>query len=184
MDLKKIISGCQKGDAKAQKALVLRYASLLLTVGRRYMKNEVDAEDILQDSFIKIFQSFKQFDPNKGTLDGWMKRIVINTALKQYRSQKQHLPTENLEQHNEVFILPSVYEKLHEEDLIQLISSIPEGYRQVFNLYAIEGYSHKEVAEMLEIAEASSRSSLSRARAHLQKRIKKNKMSESWMKIG
>ena len=184
MELKKIISGCQKANAKAQKALVLRYAGLLLTVSRRYMKNEVDAEDVLQDSFIKIFQAFNQFDPNKGSLDGWMKRIVINTALKQYRAQKQQFPTDNLEHNNEVFILPSVYEKLHEEDLIQLISSIPEGYRQVFNLYALEGYSHKEIAEMLGIAEASSRSSLSRARMHIQKRIKKNKISESWMKIG
>lgn len=184
MELKHILSGCKNKKPTAQKALVFRYTSILLTVSRRYAKNEPDAEDVLQDAFIQIFKSFKQFDVNKGSLEAWMKRIVINTALKQFRTQKKWLEiSQNLHDH-EIPILPSVYEKLQEEELIQLISSLPEGYRQVFNLYAIEGYSHKEIASLLGIEEGSSRSNLSRARSLLKEKIKQLKKTESWMKIG
>jgi RNA polymerase sigma-70 factor (ECF subfamily) len=184
VDLKNIISGCKRKDAKAQKALVLRYAGILMTVGRRYTKSEIDAEDILQDAFILIFQSFHQFDPNKGTLESWMRKIVVNTALKSFRKKKSKIVEYTDSTSSELHILPGIYEKLHEEELIQVISELPEGYRQVFNLYAIEGYSHKEISSLLNIEEVSSRSRLSRARKLLQERIKKIKKSESWVKIG
>lgn len=184
MELKHIISGCKKKEPSAQKALVLRYTGILLTVTRRYTKNELDAEDVLQDGYIEIFKSFNQFDINKGTLEGWMKRIVINTALKHFRVQKNWLDNGQEILENDIPILPSVYEKLQEEELIQLISSLPDGYRQVFNLYAIEGYSHKEISSLLGIEEASSRSNLSRARSLLKDKLKQIKKTESWMKIG
>jgi RNA polymerase sigma-70 factor (ECF subfamily) len=184
LELKHIISGCKKREPGAQKALVFRYTGILLTVCRRYTRNELDAEDVLQDAYIEIFKSFKNFDANKGTLEGWMKKIVINTALKQFRAQKNWLENGLQVIDNDIPILPSVYEKLQEEELIQLISSLPEGYRQVFNLYAIEGYSHREISSLLGIEEASSRSNLSRARGLLKDKLKQIKKTESWMKIG
>lgn len=168
----------------AQKALVFRYTGILLTVSRRYTRNEPDAEDVLQDAYVQIFKSFHQFELNKGTLEAWMKKIVIHTALKQFRTQKNRIENGLEITDPDIAILPSVYEKLQEEELIQLISSLPDVYRQVFNLYAIEGYSHREIAELLGIEEVSSRSNLSRARGILQKKIKQIKRTESWMKIG
>lgn len=164
--------------------MVFRYTGILLTVSRRYTRNEPDAEDVLQDAYVQIFKSFHQFELNKGTLEAWMKKIVIHTALKQFRTQKNRIENGLEITDPDIAILPSVYEKLQEEELIQLISSLPDVYRQVFNLYAIEGYSHREIAELLGIEEVSSRSNLSRARGILQKKIKQIKRTESWMKIG
>lgn len=182
--IKEIVAGCLKGHVSCQRELVNRFSESLYTVCIRYIGDEHKAQDILQDSFIKIFSSIKQYDENKGNLSTWMRKITVNTALKQL--DKKYLDSSNtlaVNMNEQWSIEPSVFDKLDSEYLIDMIKSLPEGYRQVFNLYVIEGYSHKEIGQLLQIREVSSRSNLSRARQMLKQKIQSQKKIESWVKI-
>lgn len=145
---------------------------MLLTVARRYMRDADSARDILQEAFIRIFQAIDKYRAT-GSFEGWMRRIVITTALKTldrswFRRELPGLecvPTPALE--------PEVFTEMGAEELMQVIARLPEGFRQVFNLYVVEGYSHQEIGELLGIAESTSRSQLSRARQLLQVQIMK-----------
>lgn len=165
-----VIRGCILENRECQYEVFRRYAGKMMTVCLRYAPRQMEAEDILQEAFIKVFDNIEKFE-HKGSFEGWIRRIVINTALKKFQKigfqQEQH----NLEPYPELPIEPSVYATLHEEELLNLISRLPEGYRVVFNLYAIEGYSHKEIAEMLDIQESTSRSQLVKARKALQEQV-------------
>ena len=167
-----IIKGCQLKDPKYERLLVEKYAAVLLTVSRRYSRTREEAEDVLQDAFIKIFENINKYEMGRGSLEGWMRTIIIRTALRDYRDKYPVL--ENLktvfDRQQTTYI--DIVEKLEEEDLLRIISELPRGYREVFNLYAIDGYPHKEIAAILKISESTSRSQLNRARIYL-----KNKLS-------
>jgi RNA polymerase sigma factor (sigma-70 family) len=162
-----LIEGLQKGEGKAQKFVYEKYAGLLLGICLRYLKNQMDAEDVMLSGFVRVFQNVGQFE-NKGSFEGWMKRVVINEALGFLRKKEPlHLGIEK--DHIQLPTEASAESDLAAEDLLNLLHELPAGYRTVFNLYAIEGYSHKEIAGMLEITEGTSKSQLSKARALLQK---------------
>ena len=144
----------------------------MLAVCRRYARHQMEAEDILQDAFIKVFKNMGSFQ-DRGSFEGWVRRIVVNTALKNI--DKKSFTNELIggELEYEAGAAPSVYSELGEEDLLNMIASLPEGYRVVFNLYVIEGFSHKEIADLLGIGESTSRSQLVKARKLLQEMILK-----------
>jgi RNA polymerase sigma factor (sigma-70 family) len=165
----KILKGCKDNNAQAQAELYRIVASRMFGVCLRYASNDDDAKDILQDGFIKVFQKIKQFD-NKGSFEGWIRKIMVNTALERLRSKKPNVNLEENIKHTDV-IYENILEELNAEDLIKVIQSLSPKYRMVFNMYAIEGYSHKEIADILGITEGTSKSDLSRARAILQEKI-------------
>ena len=137
----------------------------------QYADNYDDASDIMQEGFIKVYHKMDQYK-GKGSFEGWMRRIMINSALERYRSQLHMYPlTEQVVKRDEM-IYEEVIDKLSANDLIKMVHELPPRYRMVFNLYAIEGYSHKEIAEMMEITTGTSKSNLSRARDILQQRVK------------
>ncbi|QNF35176.1 sigma-70 family RNA polymerase sigma factor [Adhaeribacter swui] len=164
-----LLKGLVKGEAKSQKALYERYAGLMLGICLRYLKNQMDAEEIMLTGFVKVFQHIGQFE-NKGSFEGWIKRIMVNEALGFLRKKEpMHLAIEKdvLQMATEA----NAEQDLATEDLLRLLHELPAGYRAVFNLYAIEGYSHKEIGEMLDISEGTSKSQLSKARSMLQRRL-------------
>lgn len=152
-----------------------RYAGKMIAVCRRYARHELEAEDILQDAFIKVFDNLGKFE-FKGSFEGWVRRIVINTALKNFQRasfQKEQLGLDNFDEQS---LEPEAISNLQEEELMDLITRLPDGYRVVFNLYVIEGFSHKEISDMLEIGESTSRSQLVKARKMLKEQIQKIQM--------
>jgi len=171
MSLKQLIHKCKRRDIKAQSEIYHLFAGKMFALCLKYSKNKQGAEDNLQDAFITIFDKIDQYK-FKGSFEGWMKRIVINTALQTYR-QKNVL---NLIEDN----LPDEVElEINEEDvsldfLLNIIQELPERYRMVFNLYVLDGYSHKEISNLLGIAEGTSKSNLSRARLILKEKVELN----------
>ena len=172
MTEQELIAGCIKEDRKCQQALFRRYSGILLAVCMRYARHQMEAEDIVQDAFIKIFDNLTQFH-NKGSFEGWMKRIVINTALKKANRKSFKNEQIGIEDHVDQPFNPSVYDDLEVDEIMAMIHQLPDGYRIVFNLYAIEGYSHKEIADLLGIQESTSRSQLVKARKMLQQLVLK-----------
>lgn len=169
MSLKKLIKGCKEQDREAQERLYLKFSPKFFTLCLKYSSNYEQAKDTLQEGFIKIFQNISQYR-GKGTFEGWMTRIIINTALKEYQKKSVFLSITDdfIEEEPEVDV---EVEEMSIDFLIQLIQDLPERYRLVFNLYVMEGYSHKEIAKMLNITEGTSKSNLSRARLKLKERL-------------
>lgn len=167
-----LIVGCLRNEAACQKELFDRYAGRLLGVCHRYARNKSDAEDILQDAFIKIFDKLGQFR-GQGSFEGWMRRIAVNTALKKYSLTRYSKETAGLDtsENFDYRTEETVHAQLSEKDLVALINKLPDGYRLIFNLYVIEGYQHEEIARMLNIQPGTSRSQLVKARLMLQKQI-------------
>ena len=170
MTEKDIIKGCLQGKASCQEALFHKYSGRMFLLCKRYARHEMEAEDMLQDGFIKVFEKLHQFR-GEGALEYWIRRIMINTALKHYRKSSFQKEQIGLEEYHDSPKSPDAYQRLGKQELLDLISQLPDGYRLVFNLYAIEGYSHKEVAQTLNIAESTSRSQLVKARRLLQEKI-------------
>ena len=163
----KLIAACRKGEGKAQRELYEKYAPLMFAVCRRYVSAADAAEDVLICGFTKVFKKIDQFK-GEGSFEGWIRRIMVNEALTHIRKHKSmylEVEIEYAEREPDLGLLAG---QLEAEDLQKLIDQLPSGYRTVFNLYAIEGFSHKEIAERLEIGENTSKSQLSRARKHLQ----------------
>jgi RNA polymerase sigma-70 factor (ECF subfamily) len=171
-EIKNIINGCLLGNRRDQELLYRRYAAKLYAVCLQYSGNDEEARDILQEGFIKIFENLVHYK-YEGSFDGWVRRIVVNTALEKYRSKHNlyriddidQIPEQNAEPDNED------YAGLGARDLMEIIRELPPRYRIVFNLFAIEGYSHKEISGMMSISEGTSKSNLSRARVILQRRV-------------
>lgn len=159
-------------DRKCQQEVFRRYASKMMGVCLRYARHQMEAEDLLQDAFIKVYNNISKFE-YKGSFEGWIRRIVVNTALKNYSKKSFTYEQIGVEEQPENSAPPEVYAHLHEEELLKLVAALPDGYRVVFNLYAIEGYSHKEISEMLGCQESTSRSQLVKARKMLQSQILK-----------
>ena len=173
MDDAALIKACVKGNAKAQRFLFDKFAPKMLTVCVRYAKNKSDAEDVLQDAFIKVFNKISEFK-NEGSLEGWIRRIMVNTSLDQIRKNSKFSNDTDLEvvsyklENNDF-----TFENLVSEDLLKLINSMPNGYRIVFNMFAIEGYSHQEIASTLGVTENTSKSQYLRARSFLKNELEK-----------
>ncbi len=178
-----LIKGCLRREPSAQKFLYESYSSKMYGLCYRYVKNPMEAEDILVTAFMKVFDKIHQFK-SEGSFEGWIRRIVVNEALTFLRrNRSMYLETE-LEQADREPDYNALSDHLEAEDLLRMIQELPTGYRIVFNLYAIDGYSHKEIADQLGISENTSKSQLSRARTYLQKLLieqdcmsKKNKLS-------
>lgn len=173
MSLEQLIDQCKKNDAKAQSQIYKLYASKLFSVSLKYSRNYVEAEDNLHDAFVTIFKKIKQYS-GKGSFEGWMKRITINTVLQKYRGTGVY----NLVNEDE---LEEEYVELEEESitidfLLRIIQELPDRYRLVFNLYVLDGYSHQEIGDMLEISVGGSKSNLARARKILKDKIEKHKI--------
>lgn len=165
-----LIKGCIRQDAKCQRMLFDRYAGKMMGVCMRYANDSMEAEDMIQDAFIKVFQYIGQFK-FEGAFEGWIRRIVVNTAIRHLEKKKLHFKDIDDNSHNTPQIDAHAYTHLGQADLMRLISQLPEGYRLVFNLNAIEGYSHEEIAVMLNIQPGTSRSQLVKARKMLQHQI-------------
>ncbi|GAA0872808.1 RNA polymerase sigma factor [Gangjinia marincola] len=169
MSLKQLIKACEKKDVKAQEQLYHLYAGKLFSVCLKYSSNYQEAQDNLQDAFIKVFNKVEQFK-HKGSFEGWIKRIAINTCLQRYRNQTL-FELVNEEAIAEVQEVEIGEDELDLSDLLSLIQELPDRYRMVFNLYVLDGYSHKEIADMLTITVGTSKSNLSRARLILKENI-------------
>lgn len=173
MDDETLVSECVRGNPKAQRVLFDRFSGKMMTVCLRYTKDLHEAEDVLQEGFVKIFKKLPDFKM-EGSLEGWIRRIFVNTALDSLRKTKKFQGDASLE---DVDFKMSTYElasdSIHTEDLMKIIQSLPEGYKVVFNLFAIEGYSHKEIADLLDISENTSKSQYSRARAYLKTKLER-----------
>jgi RNA polymerase sigma factor (sigma-70 family) len=166
-----IIEGCRAGDRKAQNELYRLFAGKMFALCLRYARDYDEAKDNLQDGFISVYRHIDQFQ-FKGSFEGWIRRIMVNTSLQKYRSQFLLYPLTGQEK-NEDLSIENVSELMSEQDLLALIQELPPRYKLVFNMYAIEGYSHKEIASLLGITEGTSKSNLSRARDILQDKLKK-----------
>lgn len=171
-EIKEIIKGCLSGNRRDQELLYRRHAAKLYAVCLQYSGNDDEARDILQEGFIKIFQNLHNYK-HEGSFEGWMRRITVNIALEKFRSKH------NLFRVDDIDLIPEPesgpdnedYSGLEANDLLQIIRELPSKYRMVFNLFAIEGYTHKEISKMVNISEGTSKSNLSRARVILQRRV-------------
>lgn len=165
-----LIKGCIKEVSSCQQELYNRYAGKMLVVCKRYARHHQEAEDILQDGFIKVFDKIGQFN-FQGSFEGWVRKVMVNTALKNYRKCSFKREDIGVSDYYDQPVDSVAAELIGERELLDLIANLPEGYRLVFNLYAIEGYSHKEIGEMLNINESTSRSQLTKARKMLQTQV-------------
>lgn len=167
------IERCLHNDSKAQGELYTHFAPKMFGICLRYAKNQMEAEDVLQEGFIKVFRYLKDYR-NEGSLEGWIRRTMVNTAINLYRKKIKYQKDISLDQtepiNNEE---ESAIDKLSAKELLDVIRELPDGYRMVFNLNVIEGYTHREIGEMLNISENTSKSQLSRARGVLQEKLKK-----------
>lgn len=168
--LDQLIHQCIKQDGRAQQALYERFSPKMYAVCLRYVKDADDAQDVLLKAFMKVFEHLRRFK-GKGSFEGWIRRITVNEALMFLRKHKNMQITVDIEQ--AASTTADQYDQLEADDLMELVQALPVGYRTVFNLYAIEGYSHPEIAQLLNISEGTSKSQLSRAKEVLRQQITK-----------
>jgi RNA polymerase sigma factor (sigma-70 family) len=170
-ELGEIIAGCKTGSHKSYEALYKRFYRTLLVIAMRYTKTRDEAEDILQDSFVKVFHNIQSYN-GKGSFEGWIKRIVQNTAINYYRSRLKFQPGENEieEQGDDSF--EKIMGSMDARNIIAILNNMPEGYRLLINLYAIDGYSHSEIASMLGISTGTSKSQLFKAKKYLRELLR------------
>ena len=167
---KALLQGCQSGDRHCQQRLYEQYAPRMFALCLRYADDYHQGEDLLQEGFLKVYRALGSFRGD-GSFEGWLRRVFVNTAIEHHR-KKHHLyplldvPNADQEEHD-----PGVLDQLAVDDLMGLVNALSPGYRAVFNLYAVEGYPHKDIAQMLGISEGTSKSQLARARVILQKQV-------------
>ncbi len=180
MSLEKLINKCKQRDIKAQSEVYQLFAGKLFALCLKYSKNYQEAQDNLQDGFITIFNKIDQYQ-FKGSFEGWLKRIVVNTALQKYREKNVlNLISDEIPDEVEVDIDETTVSL---DYLLSIIQELPNRYRLVFNMYVLDGYSHRDIAGMLEISEGTSKSNLSRARQILKKKVEENKLEEKKNKV-
>ena len=176
MDLKELINDCKNNNRKAQEQLYRLYSGKLFAVCLKYSRNYTEAQDNLQDGFLIIFQKIGQYS-FKGSFDGWLKRVMINNVLQQYRNQTfLSLVNEDIAEDCEIELDE---DEISLDYLLKIIQELPDRYRLVFNLYVIDGYSHAEIAEMLQINIGTSKSNLARGRMILKEKIEQLKNEET-----
>lgn len=173
MDEVSLIAGCIKGNQMAQKALFDSFSPKFFALCLRYMNSKYDAEDVLQEGMVKIFTKLPEYQ-GKGSFEGWMRRIIVNTCLDQIRkNQKLKMDVSIDKEEYKLSMNANILENMSANELIEEIKKMPPGYRVVFNMFAIEGYSHQEIAKKLGVKESTSKSQYLRARAYLKERIEK-----------
>ncbi|MGZ3880163.1 MAG: RNA polymerase sigma factor [Flavisolibacter sp.] len=166
-----LLEGCRRGDRKMQQELYDRFSPKMYGVCLRYAGNTEEAEDILQEGFIKIFNKINSYRGD-GSFEGWIRRIFVNTAIEHFRKKTYLQPITETEENTVEGKYLSVLDSLAEKDIVRLIQQLSPGYRTVFNMYVVEGYTHKQIADMLGISEGTSKSQLSRAKLILQDLVK------------
>ncbi len=174
-NLEDVIKGCILKKRKAQKELYEFYSPMLLAVCSRYVSDKSEAQDILQDAFIKVFNNIKEYN-GKGHFENWMRKIAVNTAITHFHKEKKHYyhdELNKLENSSDNATNLNPIKELEAKELIKIIKKLPSGYRTIFNLYAIEGYKHREIAEKLNIEESTSKTQYLRAKNWIIKEMKK-----------
>jgi RNA polymerase sigma factor (sigma-70 family) len=182
MTIEEIILGCQHQEPKAQQMLYQRYAARVMGVCVRYADSKDDAKDMFQESFIRVFKSIDKLQ-NRAVFEGWLKRLVVNTALTYLQKNKKYqtqLNEEVLIETTENEDYRQILANFSRDDLVKLINRLPTGYRTVFNLYVIEGYAHQEIAEILQTSETNSKNQLMKAKRALQKMINEQNLYENY----
>jgi RNA polymerase sigma-70 factor (ECF subfamily) len=168
LTLDELIIKCKNQDAKAQEALYRKYSNTLFSICLKYSPNYAEAQDNLQDSFLTIFRQIEQFK-GSGSFEGWIKRITVNTALQKYRKQRVFDITNEEQIEDEDVIVED--NSIPLDFLLKIIQELPDRYRLVFTMYVLDGYTHREIAEMLGISDGTSKSNLARARMILKQKI-------------
>ncbi len=170
---KELVKNCMEGKREAQKLLFERYAGKMLTVCKRYFDNVEEAEDALQEGFIKVFEKLHQWQ-GSGPLGGWIRMVMVNTALTHLRSSKKWKDSTDIEAAGDITSDEmDALSTMTADELLGLIATMPVGYRTVFNLFALEGYAHKEIAEMLGISENTSKTQYLKSKDWLKKKLLK-----------
>lgn len=173
-----IISGSIKSDKQAQEALFNQYSRVMLGVCYRYARNRQDAEDMLQEGFMRVFSQIHQFR-SEGSLEGWIRKIIVHTCINQIKKNKKFSETIDLIHAHSIVsreeMIPSI---IHAKEIVECIRLLPIGYRTVLNLYAIEGYSHREIGRLLDIEESTSRSQYARAKSMLEEILRRRNILE------
>ncbi len=174
MSDQQIIEGCAKHERKAQQVLYDKYSRFLLGVCMRYSNDKAEAEDILQDSFLKIYFNIQDFS-GTGSFTGWLRKVAVNTAITHYHKNLKFRYHVDIEDYVSIETGVSSFEEdfFTSEELYRVLNELPAGYRMVFNLYAVEGYKHKEIAEILGIDTNTSKSQYSRAKAVIRDKLEK-----------
>ncbi len=165
-----LIAACLKGKPAAQRELYDHFSGKMFGVCLRYAKNYHVAEDLLQEGFVKVFRYLDKYK-GTGSFEGWVRRIFINTAIEHYRKNNPMYPVGEVDERLTTPVDNTAMQELAMEDLLAMVNELADGYRMVFNLYAIEGYAHQEIGDMLGISEGTSKSQLARARAILKEKI-------------
>jgi RNA polymerase sigma factor (sigma-70 family) len=169
-DLKNIINGCASGNVRDQERLYRMFAPKMFGVCLRYARDRNEAEDNLQDGFVKVFSNIKSFR-YEGSFEGWMRRIMVNVSLEKYRKQHLLTPLEEMGKFEIQTVPDDILAKIGAEELLMLIQQLPPRYRMVFNLFVMEGMSHEEISKAMDISVGTSKSNLSRARDILKRRV-------------
>ncbi|WP_089321125.1 RNA polymerase sigma factor [Pontibacter ummariensis] len=172
-----LLSGCLKEDRNAQRKLYKLFYGYAMSICVRYSKDAEEAREVLNDGFLKVFTRLDQYD-NRKPFKGWLRRIMINTALDNYRHNLKHYYLSDVEDNSPAAEDFGAEQQLGYDDLILLIRKLSPAYRAVFNLYAIDGYTHEEIAAMLHISVGTSKSNLAKARANLREALKKSRIDE------
>ncbi len=172
--MEKLIDGCKAGKQKARKELFRRYHKMLLGICMRYSRDKSEAEDILLEGFIQIYSKIGTYS-NNGSFEGWMKRVMVHTAIDYFRKNQKHNIHHNIDDYNDIVVEDvDALKQISAKEILELIQTLPQGYKIVFNLFVIEGYSHKEIAEKLEVTESTSKSQVRKARIWLMNRLSKS----------
>ena len=169
-DLREIVEACVSGDSRAQEQLYRRMAPKMYGVCLRYAKDATEAEDNLQEGFLKVFANLSRFR-HQGSFEGWVRRIMVNVSIEYYRKRKQLLAVEDMSRYDVTAQPNEALVNLTAEELTRIIQELPPRYRMIFNLYVMEGYNHQEISEMLDISVGASKSGLSRAREILRRKL-------------
>lgn len=176
-DIRLLIDGCLQFNREAQRKLYQYFYGYAMSICVRYSKSNEEAHEVLNDGFMKVFTKIEKYDSEK-SFKGWLRRVMINTALDNYRHNYKHYHHHNLEEAGQEIISEAITHQLSHADLMHLIQRLSPGYRTVFNLYAIDGYTHEEIAESLGISVGTSKSNLFKARANLQAMLKTSQPDE------
>lgn len=173
-EINKLIEDCMRGKNKAQKELFRRYRKILLGICLRYARDKQEAEDMLLEGFMNIFKNIDQFS-KQGSFEGWCKKPMVHSAIDYFRKNKKELFHYDVDDFKEKLIYEEKqFSMISEKEILNQVQMLPDGYRMIFNLYVLEGFSHKEIAEKLQISEGTSRSQLKKARMRLIKMISKD----------
>ncbi len=174
MQEKELIEGCVEGNQKAYRVLYDTYGPTLMAIANRYTPDNDAAQDVIQEAFIKIFKNISTFE-NKGSFEGWLKKIVVFTAINSFNKRKSKKENYEFEDWREIqYADEDVIDTLSVEELTAMINTLPEGYKIVFNLYVVEGFSHDEIAELIGTSSSNSRSQLAKAKKKLKRILEEN----------